>query len=182
MVVRVSPTTRRRCRLEGGVDHVARRSNELGVERVQPAAFAPAAMHAARRARCHRATGRRVQLHGAQQRRGPAIHPGAGAARPWAPARMRIRASLQSSTEAEPKSSAVGVRQWVQSVGYISLARSRLCRQQKFRNYDPSHLFRNLGFLMAQVRRRKGEEKRPSLREPQRCFENPPPFVPRVSK
>ena len=42
MVVRLVPTTRRRCRPERGVDHVARRSNELGVERVQPAAFAPA--------------------------------------------------------------------------------------------------------------------------------------------
>ena len=42
VVVRLVPTTRRRCRPERGVDHVARRSNELGVERVQPAAFAPA--------------------------------------------------------------------------------------------------------------------------------------------
>ena len=37
MVVRLVPTTRRRCRPESGVDHVARTSNELDVEKVQPA-------------------------------------------------------------------------------------------------------------------------------------------------
>lgn len=39
MVVRLVRTTRRRFRLENGVDHVARRSDELDVEKVQPAAF-----------------------------------------------------------------------------------------------------------------------------------------------
>ena len=39
MVLRLVPTTRRRCSLESGVDHVARRPNEQGVEKVQPAAF-----------------------------------------------------------------------------------------------------------------------------------------------
>ena len=39
MVVRLVPTTRRRCSLESGVDHVARRPDELDVEKVQPAAF-----------------------------------------------------------------------------------------------------------------------------------------------
>jgi hypothetical protein len=37
VVVRLVPTTRRRCRPESGVDHVARTSNELDVEKVQPA-------------------------------------------------------------------------------------------------------------------------------------------------
>ena len=36
---RVVQTTRRRCRPERRVNHVARRSNELDVEKVQPAAF-----------------------------------------------------------------------------------------------------------------------------------------------
>ena len=39
VVVRLSPTTCRRCRSESGVDHVARRSNEHDVEKVKPAAF-----------------------------------------------------------------------------------------------------------------------------------------------
>ena len=39
VVVRLVPTTRRRCRPERRVNHVARRSNELDVEKVQPAAF-----------------------------------------------------------------------------------------------------------------------------------------------
>ena len=39
VVVGLVPTTRRRCRSERGVDHAARRLNELDVEKVQPAAF-----------------------------------------------------------------------------------------------------------------------------------------------
>ena len=39
VVVGLVPTTRRRCRSERGVDHAARRLNELDVDKVQPAAF-----------------------------------------------------------------------------------------------------------------------------------------------